>query len=272
MMMRRAMAWGGLALALSAQAAAAQEASVEGVLECMSQAVPEEVVILQDLRFETFSNETDTDPERLAAGLYMRVTRERPEAERRLQAMMRVEAPDYLTGASYLLREDDHGDSDGMYVFLPSVGRVRQVSGGFAETALMGTEFSYNDFRRWQGLFGDVNVEYLERGERQGRPVHRLRLTDPKPRRSAHDRVDVAVDAEHCLVVQADLYAGNAMRKQLSVDAEHLRQFGSYWYPMQLTMQDLESGARTDLRVERIRARVSAPEGVFDPTRFHRVE
>lgn len=271
MMMRRAMAWGGLALALSTPAAA-QEASVESVLECMSQAVPENVVILQDLRFKTYSSEADTDAELLGASLHMRVARESPDAERRLQAMMQVETPDYLAGASYLLREDDHGGSDGMYVFLPSVGRVRQVSGGFADTALMGTEFSYNDFRRWQGLFGNVDVEYLERGERQDRAVHRLRLTDPKPRRSAHDRVDVAVDVEHCLVVQADLYAGDTLRKQLTVDAEHLRQFGSYWYPMQLTMQDLDSGARTDLRVDRIRARVSAPDGVFDPTRFHRVE
>ena len=272
MMMRRVMAWGGwLILALSTPATA-QQANVADVLDCMSQAVPEEVVILQELRFETFSSESDADPELLAARLHMRVTRNSPDAERRLQAVMKVQAPDYLAGASYLLREADHEDSDGMYVFLPSVGRVRQVSGGFADTALMGTEFSYNDFRRWQGLFGNVNVEYVERGERQGRPVHRLRLTDPKPRRSAHDRVDVAVDAEHCLVVQADLYAGDKMRKQLTVDAEHLRQFGSYWYPMQLTMQDLDSGARTDLRVERIRARVSAPEGVFDPTRFHRVE
>lgn len=271
-MMRRTIAWSGWLGLMLSTSAAAQAASVQAVLDCMSQAVPEDVAILQELRFETYSSQTDATPELLAARLHMRVRRDSLEAERRLQLMMRVQAPDYLAGASYLLREAEKGESDGMYVFLPSVARVRRISGGFANTALMGTEFSYNDFRRWQGLFGDVDVVYLKRGERQGRAVHQLRLTDPKPRRSEHDRVDVAVDVEHCLVVQADLYADGTMRKQLTVEPDHLRQFGSYWYPMQLTMTDLASGARTDLRVERIRARATAPEGIFDPKRFHIAE
>lgn len=274
-MMHKPMAvLGWLAFALCAPAAAQQtsaQPTAQTVLDCMAAAVPENLVIVQDLRFETRSAE-GAEPELLTAQLHMRVSRASSEAERHLRAMMAVQSPEYLAGAAYLLRETEQKDRDAMYVFLPSIGRVRQVSGGFANTALMGTQFSYNDFRQWQGLFGDARVAYAERDQRQGRAVHRLRITDPKPRRGGHDRVEVAVDAEHCLVMQADFYAGGQLRKQLNVDPDHLRQFGPYWYPLQLSMREVESGARTDLRVARIRASEQAPDGVFDPIRFHRVE
>jgi hypothetical protein len=44
-------------------------------------------------------------------------------------SLLRVQAPDYLAGMSWLLREAKPGEEDQMYLFLPPVNRVRRVIG-----------------------------------------------------------------------------------------------------------------------------------------------
>ena len=272
--MRKAIATLLMSGSVLAGSAWAQEGDpdVGAILDCVANAVPSDVVILQQLRFVT-TQPGDEAPSELDARLYLTVSGRAGEgAGRHLDAMMRVDAPEFLAGASYLLREASDADgSDGMYVYLPSVRRVRRVSGGFGDTALMGTEFSYNTFRRWQGLFGDADVTFVDTTERQGRRTHNLLLEAPHPERAVHDRIEVSIDAEQCLVMEAEFYDGSRLHKRLSVEAEDLRQFGQYWYPYRLRMADLRDGGESVLKVQRIRVLSDPNEGVFDPGRFHRV-
>ncbi|MHA7834951.1 MAG: outer membrane lipoprotein-sorting protein, partial [Algiphilus sp.] len=106
----------------------------------------------------------------------------------------------------------------------------------------------------------------------QGRPTHMLEVRADKPQKAAHDRVRVAVDAAHCLVMEAEFYANEQLSKRLTVDAEHLRQFGHFWYPVRLTMRDFVNNGYTVLNVERVRAVPSPRDGLFDPARFHRAD
>ncbi|WP_420429015.1 outer membrane lipoprotein-sorting protein [Algiphilus sp.] len=257
---------------LSLNAAAQAEATTaKEVMTCMSKVVPGGMVIGQTLRFETV-RAGDERAQELLASLFLRVHRE-GDGDYRSHAVMHVGAPEYLAGSAYLLRESDGlNGEDGMYVYLPSIDRVRQVTGGFGETALMDTKFSYNDFRHWQGLFGNADVSFVGTVDRQGRPTHLLEVRADKPQKVTHDRVRVAVDAAHCLVMEAEFYNNAQLSKRLTVDAEHLRQFGHFWYPVRLTMRDFVNNGYTVLNVERVRAVPNPRDGLFDPARFHRAD
>ena len=252
-------------------AAQTQATTAEEVMTCMSQVVPGGMVIGQTLRFET-ERAGDPQPQVLLASLFLRVHRQ-DDGDYRSHAVMHVGAPEYLAGSAYLLRESDgiYGE-DGMYVYLPSIDRVRQVTGGFGDTALLDTKFSYNDFRHWQGLFGNADVAFVRTVERQGRATHELEVRADKPQKVTHDRVRVAVDAEHCLVMEAEFYNNDVLSKRLTVEADHLRQFGHFWYPVRLTMRDFVRSGQTVLHVERVRAVPNPRDGLFDPARFHRAE
>lgn len=260
-----------LSIASSTAFTATEATTAEDVMACMSQVIPDDVVIAQTLRFETTRAGEDS-ASKLLANLFLRV--ERPaDDETRSQAVMHVGAPEYLAGAAYLLRESDGmNGEDGMYVYLPSIDRVRQVAGGFGESALMDTKFSYNDFRHWQGLFGNAKVDFVGTVERQGRATHLLEVHADKPQQVTHDRIRVGVDAQHCLVVEAEFFNGGRLSKHLTVEPQHLRQFGHFWYPMQLTMKGFVNVGQTVLMVERVRAVSTPRDGLFDPALFYRVD
>ncbi len=144
--------------ALSPVAYAAQtEESADAVLECMRANVPTSVRV-QQIELEATDRAGET---RIVGGrLYARLEPQE-DGGRRVRATLRVDTPDYLAGAAYLVREFEAERSDGMYVFLPSVKRVRRVSAEFADGALLGTNFSYYDFKQIQNAFGDASAKRL---------------------------------------------------------------------------------------------------------------
>ena len=163
------------ALALMAGLAPAYaENSAEAVLACMRANVPASVQ-LQKLELASTNNIGDTRT--LQGRLF--ATRE----QGLLRAMLRLDAPRNLAGAAYLVRETEDYLRDGMFVYLPAVQRVRRVTGTFADGALMGTDFSYYDFRQLQSAFGDMQAVLEAPLEIDGRAPGRLVLVSEELRR-----------------------------------------------------------------------------------------
>lgn len=250
---------------------AAAEMTVESLRDCMAGVVPPTAVV-QHLDVVNRSERDDSE-DRLRARLYLAG---RDGDDRGLRVMLRVDQPGYLAGASYLMIEDRSARrNDGMYVYLPTIRRVRRVEGGFADTALLGTQFSYNEFRYWHGLFGDADAELLHEADGDadvgdGRAVHRLRLK-PRPEAQApYSLIDMTVDAESCLILEADFIQRDIVHKSLRVDAEDLAEMAGYWYPRRVSMRDPRRNMETEIRIERVELHDVFNRDVFSPQEFHR--
>lgn len=76
----------------------------------------------------------------------------------RLHTYVRFREPQYIRGVAFLGIEarQSGGDAE-RFVFLPSLRRIRRVSGGQSGDAFLGTDLSYHDFERQQ--VGDFEVE-----------------------------------------------------------------------------------------------------------------
>lgn len=252
--------FGGMVITATAQE---PTVSVEQVLNCMRANVPNAVRVQQ---VEMEATDRVGAARVLRGRLYaMRMN----DADAEVRAMLRIDSPDYLAGAAYLVRGIEEDRAEGMYVYLPSVKRVRRVSGEFADGSLLGTNFSYNDFKQIQNAFGGANAQLLGVAEIAGRPVYQLRVEPLADSASRYGFVRADVDQETCVPLAIDFYEGEDVRKQWRTQSDAIQRHGDYWYPAVSVMQDLKERTQTTLRVLDVTIEESVPGRYFNPSTFH---
>jgi len=238
------------------------------VLDCMRSNVPPSVRV-QDIELETTDRSGGS---RTLRGKVYSQLEKTPSGGGLIRAMLRIDAPSTYKGASYLVRETEDYLNEGMYVYLPSVNRVRRVSGTFADGAMLGTNFSYNDFKQLQNAFVGSRVS-LELGAKiEDRRVNVIvfeALPDPKSPPPRYSKVRTWVDDKTCVPLKADFYEGETVRKQLTAPASALTKAGNYWYLNEVEMRDLVQGSKTTLRVLGLTASQELPGTYFNPQLFY---
>jgi hypothetical protein len=185
----------------------------------------------------------------------------------RTRVMARVEHPADLAGTAFLVREA--GDGADMYVYLPSVNRVKRLTGSNLQGKLWGTDFSYSEFRRVAGAFDGARMDAGGQARHEGRAVHVLTVTPDPADQEPYDRIRVLVDAESCVPLQAEFHKGKTLRKVLSVPAAALKQADGRWYAGELVLKDQVEGTRTRLRVLGVTTDSRLSKGYFHPQQFH---
>ena len=186
-----------------------------------------------------------------------------------MSASLRVDAPADLKGAAYLVRETDDYLRDGMFVYLPSVKRVRRITGTFADGALFGTNFSYFDFKQMESAFGDLTPT-LERDEDvNGRPAHVLAFNVLEGTETRYTGGRLWVDEEACVVVKAEFNEGAKPVKSFTTPPGSLRKAAGIWYLAEVEMVEPGMGTRTIARIARLDTKADIPRRHFDPNAFH---
>jgi hypothetical protein len=263
---------GALAAAVLAGLAAAGPAAAQGgagtVLACMQAGLPSSLRV-QHIELET------TDKSGAARTLNGRLYAMREAAaggEGLMRVMLHIDGPDYLAGAAYLMRQGKPGEDDGMYVFLPSVNRVRRVIGDAGYDSLLGTNFSYIDFREIEGAF-DGEPAALEGTEQlDQRPAEVLRFKSGSAAAGGYSSVRAWIDQQACVAVKVEFYEGQTLRKVLTAPAAGLVHAGGSWYPSRAEMRDLRDGTVTRLRLREIAGQGEPPARLFDPQQFQTVQ
>lgn len=256
-----------LALVLGVPAAWAGDAASD-LVACMQANVPDSLRV-QEIQFDI------SDGKGTSSVLKGRLYAERvptSSGEKRVHVMLKIFSPPTLSGAAYLVREKEGANKDGMYVYLPSVKRVRRVTGNFADSGLMGTSFNYSDFRMMQNSFDDAELSLEGAGEIiDKRAVHRL-LVRPAAASQKSGSYGVArfwVDKESCVPLKAEFEQDGAVRKLMSTPASALQRSGTHWYPVSVEIRDQKLGTRTLMQIRSLSAVEDLSGGYFDPSTFY---
>jgi len=186
-----------------------------------------------------------------------------------ISAALYIDLPVELKGAAYLVKETDDYLRDGMFVYLPAVKRVRRITGSFADGAMMGTNFSYFDFKQLQNAFSDVTAKHEGQAEINGRPAQVLAYSILEGPETRYTGGRVWVDQEACVVVKGEFYEGNKVAKSFTSPAGALRKAGSTWYLSEVEMREPGAGTRTLARVTKLDTTTAVPRRYFDPNAFH---
>ncbi|MGH8456073.1 MAG: outer membrane lipoprotein-sorting protein [Stenotrophobium sp.] len=255
--------WVILAALILTPAHAAETA--QQVLACMHANIPSTLRV-QDIELATTDSNGAVNT--LKGTVY--AMREPAAAGRSLmRVMLHVSAPPSFAGAAYLVREETDYLKDGMFVYLPSVKRVRRVTGTFADGALLGTNFSYNDFKQMENAFGDSAAKLEAPDSVDGRPAYVLQFKPRAGEASLYTSVRSWVDQKTCVPLKLNFYAGTKLRKSLTSPADALQQSGKFWYLSQVEMHDLETGTKTVLRVNHVTIGAPLSKNYFNPVSFY---
>jgi hypothetical protein len=154
---------------------------------------------------------------------------------------------------------------------MPEVRKVRRVNSQMMKGSVFGTDFSYEDFERLQGMSGQAQLERLDDAELDALPVYRLRGLPPEGSGSAYAAVVTHVDKKTCVPLKIELYeAGERLRKVLTVDPAKVEPQGELFVPRELRMRDLRDETETLLVVETVEIGVKIPDRTFTLTHLER--
>lgn len=254
-----------LALALGACTSAGAD-DAQKVLECMRGNVPSS---LRVQNIELTSTDRSQGSRSLRGKLF--ALRESQGAASRVRVMLKVSAPENLAGSAFLLREATKVSEQGMYLYLPSVRRVRRITGEFADGALLGSDFSYQEFRHLQNGFQDLNSTLEPDEVIEQRPVYVLSSAPLAASPSNNGRIRSWVDQQTCVPLKVEFYQNQSLQKVLTVPVSALRQSNQRWYPAETSIRDVKSGTSSQLKVLGVESDGKIRKGTFEPSLFYRL-
>jgi hypothetical protein len=246
----------------------AEEDPSARVVTCMRANVPPHVAIK---KIELVAYDRAGGQRTITGRMYMNrgVSKESKSGRDLISATLYIDGPADLKGASYLVKETDDYLRDGMFVFLPTVKRVRRVTGTFADGALMGTNFSYFDFKQLQNAFGDMAAKFDTLAEVNGRPTQVMYYEALPSTETRFTKARVWVDTDACVVVKAEFFEGKKLVKEFTSPPGSVRAAGKYWYVSQVDMKETKSGSHTTVRVSDVDIDSKPSAAAFDPNTFY---
>lgn len=172
------------------------------------------------------------------------------ESDQLRRVMLYFSKPLDLRGSAFLSIEKNEGSPD-MFLYTPELRRPKRVTGQGGGGKLFGTDFSYEDFVRWQGLNQPGASRRLPDAVEAGQPVWVVETTPAEGAESSYERVVVFVDQETCVALKTESYEkGETPRKILTANPDQLLEEGGVWFASELVIRDLRDETHTRVSVE----------------------
>jgi hypothetical protein len=191
----------------------------------------------------------------IGRGLDMEMRLVRSQRGPEVRTQISVIKPDTSTGTVYEVSSTE-GKPIERWVYLSAVRRLRNLVGTRRTDAFMGSEFTYEDLdiaapreSEWK------SVEWIEEGGRR-----LVRVTGAPY--SYYERVETVIDPATSLPVRVSYYdrSGSLFKRATFGEIQHIE-----GHPMatRIEMDDVETGAKSVLRLRNIRLQQPVDEKVF---------
>jgi hypothetical protein len=176
--------------------------------------------------------------------------------------LLRVSDPPKLRKTGVLLIEKE--DTTDRFIYLPALRRVKRITKETLSGPLLGTDFTYEQLERIQGVSVERPSTRLEDGEVKGRPVYVTETRAAEDDTSGYDRVVEFVDRETCVVLRTEFYErGDRLRKVLTVDPADVTPEEGMNIPHRMMVEDLLEESSTEMLVEELKVGKAIPDRVF---------
>ncbi len=253
-----------LLVVLAPGVARAQDATPESIAACMAQNIPEAGQI---------ESVALTVTDRSGGERYTHANIfSRRDAKGLQRVLVTLDAPEDLSGASFLMLEREDRPND-LVLRVPGVEGVKYIHGTEATRSMFGSDFSYEDFERINGLLRPGRSKLLADAELRGRAVWVVETHPADRTLSAYERIVTQIDQRTCVVLRTDLYEpGGRLRRVLTADPDLVRRSGSVWIAHDVRMRDVRDGSSTRLAVESVQSDVPIPAFRFSIDRLKSYE
>jgi len=243
-MLRSPRVWLCCVLALAPSAAGAAEKTAAEIQTCVQRNFPDDTMV-QTIRMVSVDR---MGVERmLEAEMFWQKNPETALSN----VLMTFDNPPELRGASVLVLEKK--PQNDMFMFLPELGKTRRITSTMVQGNMMGTDFSYEDFQRLQGLLTSLDSKRLDDATVAGRQawVTESAPTDPS---SEYTRIVSRVDQETCIPLEVELYTKGSAEpaKRMSTNPQTVSKEKTGFMPREITMRDLRTETATTIVIEKL--------------------
>jgi hypothetical protein len=179
----------------------------------------------------------------------------------RLRAVGRFSAPADLRDTAVLMLEGGAGEGDQLFVFLPTLGRVRRVSGAQRADSFMGTDLTYEDLQRPRV---EDFTDFAARPEvLDNEPV--LTVIARPLRGTYYDRVETSIARSDSAILRVRFFKHGVLSPFKVIDTPRnvLIADGGVVVPKRLLVSNLNRGTETEVFVEALELRAETDDRAF---------
>jgi hypothetical protein len=176
-----------------------------------------------------------------------------------------VDAPEQERGTAFLLIEREGEDL--MFTYLPEYKRVRRITSRAITGSFLGTDLSYEDFQRLQGLEEEGRATRLPDETLDGRPTYVVEVKPGNGDGSSYDRIRSWFDRETCVVRRVEL-AGPGVDRVVEVNWADVERSGERWIPKRVLLRDRGKESETRLSLLKVEWDVEIPERLFEQSQL----
>jgi hypothetical protein len=176
----------------------------------------------------------------------------------RTRTVVIFQKPPSVAGTRFLTIENP-GKDDDRWIFLPSLGKIRRISGGEGSNSFVGTDFSYDDISSTDRKVDLDNHTLLKQEDYQGKTCYVIQSI-PKDAAYQYSKIKTLV------AYKLELY-DHQDRLVKVMEVQDLKDIQGRLTPTLSKMSSVQNGTSTTLSVEILKYDDPIPEGVFT-TRF----
>lgn len=171
----------------------------------------------------------------------------------RSRSIVFFRSPADVRGVGMLQWADPKG-KDEQWLYLPELGRVRQISGAAKRESFVGTDFSYEDLAVITQILdwdeSEAKAEFVRDEAVDGRSCHVLEFT-PTGKEIGYAKIRTWLDAEDLIVLRYEMLdASGQVAKRLVLG--DVRKVGAIPTPFFMEMRNENSGSRTVVTFTRV--------------------
>jgi hypothetical protein len=175
------------------------------------------------------------------------------------QLFVRFLEPEDIRGTALLFLEREI--SNEVYFASTELEEPRKITGSGRSANLFGTDISYEDFERLEGMRPREQLQRQADETIRDRPVY---VIETHPENSGYERIVSYIDQESCLPLLMKFYeSGGQLRKELTTNPRANLKHGSVWVPHTALMRDVRDLTTTHLMVDSHEQDVLLPDGIF---------
>lgn len=226
----------------------------EVVRSCMAKNMPETTSIQS---IELRARDRGGYESIMQADVYWKRSKDAPA-----KVLMYLHEPSDVRGARFLIIQNEPRND--MYIYMPGLFKVRKITSKNISNSMLGTDFSYEDFERIQGVMTKMKSEQQADEVLDGRPVYVINSHPGDD--SGYEKITSYIDIETCVTLKTELLEhGDQLRKTLTVNPETIKKTGGIYVPMEVVIKDLRDKTKTTMIIDEIRIDVPLEDDLFDP-------
>ncbi len=186
------------------------------------------------------------------------------------KVLVEVTGPLDVRGTSALIMEREEGSPD-IFSYLPALEKVRRVTERTVTGSFMGSDFSYEDIERLQGMGEDAERSLQPPSEIDGRPVYVIHAVPGRGGDSEYSRIETYVDQEMCVALRVLSFdPKNKLAKTFTAPRDQVQRVGGRWIPHALDAVSEQDQTHTTLRIRKVEIDGDIPRRYFSMTSLQR--